>query len=404
MCTTVAASGCEPERPGRERGERSGDRRTLVQRDGTRGFHGSSNVAEHPRSWHRRPVTRHVIASLAMMMLAACQSPPSSSSQATPDPEVEAVEIEAPVPTPTKQPTPNHSGPPLGSTRVYLVAGEQHDRLVRFDERGAAILQTATLGAIAELFEGPDAAVYVRSSSALHRLDGEQLVEVVRFPAEISPVHHLALGRDGSMWVVADQGIGVRTGETWQLTALAELELDSSTKLAFDSEQMLWAVAPRRALYRENDRWLAAQTELLGPDLALLHPLGSPVGRVHVSNNHLITRLGKQNFDSVVIDGKTRVRYTADLDIAPDGYACVATEGCDLACANAKPPTIIWRFPGKQYTCETVYAIGVEASHRVWVASPAGLSLILPERSAHQFTVAEHPLLAGPVTDMVVVD
>lgn len=265
-------------------------------------------------------------------------------------------------------------------------------------------MPTRTSSPIADLFEGPDDAVYVRDQIALHRIEGEQLVEVVRFPAQISPVHHLALGRDGSMWVVAEQGIGVRTDDTWQLTPLAELELDSSAKLAFDSEQILWAVAPRRALYREHDRWLPAPTELLGPEYTLLHPLGSPVGRVHVSNDHLLTRLGKSNFDSVVIDAKTRVSYTADLDIAPDGYACVATPGCDLACANAVPPTIIWRFPGKQYACESIYEIAVEASHRVWVASPAGLSLILPDRDVHQFTVAEHPLLAGPVTQMVAVE
>jgi hypothetical protein len=125
---------------------------------------------------------------------------------------------------------------------------------------------------------------------------------------------------------------------------------------------------------------------------------------VHVSNNHLLTRLGKDNFDSVIIDFKTRVPHTADLDIAPDGYACVATDSCDIACANAKPPTIIWRFPGKDYACESLYELGVEASHRVWVASATGLSLILPERDVHEFTLAEHPLLAGPITHMVVVD
>jgi hypothetical protein len=347
-----------------------------------------------------------VSAILAALTLAACQAPPSASTQrAKPEPvkpEVQAARVDPPAPTPP--PESQSPAPPLGSTRVYLVAGEQRDRLVRFDEQGAALLSTATLGPITDLFEGPDAAVYVLGASALHRLDGEQLVEVMRFPAEIGVVHHLALGRDGSTWVVADQGIGARTGDAWQLTPLDRLGLDSTAKLAFDSEQRVWAVAPQRALHHENDRWLPAPTELLGPGLALLNPQGSPVGRVHVSNHHLLTRLGTENFDSVVIDGKTRVSYTADLDIAPDGYACVATEGCDLACANAKPPTIIWRFPAKEYACESVYEIAVEASHRVWVASPTGLSVVLPERSAHQFTVAEHPLLAGPITQMVVVD
>lgn len=344
-------------------------------------------------------------------MLAACQAPPATPSSTTTTqakPDVEApVPDPAPIAKPQPQPTTATTPPPpLGSTRVYLVAGDRGDQIIRFDEHGAASLPSHASSAIEDLFEGPDGVVYLRDRDALHRIEGEQLTEVVRFPAEIHPVHHLTLGRDGSMWVVSDQGIGVRTDadDTWKLTSLAELELDSAAKLAFDTEQTLWAVGPRRALYRENDSWLPAPTELLAPEYALLNPLGSPVGRVHVSNHHLLTRLGKQNFDSVVIDGKTRVSYTADLDIAPDGYACVATEGCDLACANDKPPTIIWRFPSKNYNCESVYEIAVEASHRVWVASPQGLSLILPEREVHQFTVAEHPLLAGPVTDMVVVD
>jgi ligand-binding sensor domain-containing protein len=356
------------------------------------------------------PSHRHAISSFAALMLAACQAPPSTpstSTQAKPD-------VDAPAPSQTpvakSQPQPPPATtppPPLGSTRVYLLIGDrgdQGDQIVRFDEHGAASLPSHTSSAFEDLFEGPDGAVYVRDRDALHRIEGEQLIEVVRFPAEINPVHHLTLGRDGSIWVVSEQGIGVRTDDAWKLTTLAELELDADTKLAFDSEQTLWAVGPRRALYREHDSWLPAPTELLAPEYALLNPVGSPVGRVHVSNHHLLTRLGKQNFDSVVIDGKTRVSYTADLDIAPDGYACVATEGCDLACANDKPPTIIWRFPSKNDTCESVYEIAVEASHRVWVASPQGLSLILPERDVHHFTVAEHPLLAGPVTEMVVVD
>lgn len=309
----------------------------------------------------------------------------------------------APDETPQAKPTPHSAPPPLGSTRVYLVVGERGDRIVRFDERGAASLPTTTTGAIADLFES-GTTVYVRDPNALYRIEGEQLLEVVRFPAELGVVHHVALGRDGSMWVVAEKGIGTRSGDAWRLTPLAELGLDSTTKLAFDSEQTLWAVAPRHALYREGERWIPAQLELLGPDYTLQNPIGSPVGRVHVSNHHLLTRLGKESFDSVVIDFKTRVSYTADLDIAPDGYACVATPSCDVGCANAIPPTIIWRFPGKDYACKSVYELAVESSHRVWVASPTGLSLILPERDVHQFTLAEYPALAGPITHMVVAD
>jgi hypothetical protein len=357
------------------------------------------------------PPKRCALASLAALALTACQAPPSTgtSTRAKPQPHVEAVSAVQTPPAQASQPPP----PALGSTRVYLVIGNE---IVRFDERGAATLSTDTPRVIADLFEGPDAAVYVRDASALHRIEGEQLVEVLRFPAEIGTVHHLALGRDGSTWVVADQGVGMRTGDTWKLTSLAELELDSSAKLAFDSEQILWVVAARRALYRDGERFIAAPVEMLAPGYALLNPLGSPVGPVHVSNHHLLTRLGKESFESVVIDAKTRVSYIADLDIAPDGYACVATDTCALACANSTPPTIIWRFPvkakgrggaseqGKGYSCESVYELGVEASHRVWVASPKGLHLVLPDREAHEFSVAEHPLLAGSVTHMVVVE
>jgi hypothetical protein len=365
----------------------------------------AKTIAAHVHAWHRWPVPlrhRHAIASLAALALAACQAPPSTTARAEQETDVvvpETISAQAPAETPQAKPTP----PPLGSTRVYLVVGEQGDRIVRFDERGAASLPTTTTGAIADLFES-EGAVHVRDQAALYRIEGEQLLEVLRFPAELGVVHHVALARDGSVWVAAESGIGTHTGDAWQLTPLAELGLDRTTKLAFDSEQSLWAVAPRQALYREGERWIPAQLELLAPEYTLLNPVGSPVGRVHVSNHHLLTRLGKTNFDSVVIDFKTRVSYTADLDIAPDGYACVATPSCDLACANATPPTIIWRFPGKDYACESLYEIGVEASHRVWVASSSGLSLILPERDVHEFTLAEYPALAGPVTHMVVQD
>lgn len=376
----------------------------------TRRFQGDRNiVAPHPRRWHRRRVTppdRHALSSLAALLLAACQAPPSTTANTKGN-----VEHTAPAPTPTT-PTPttpqppraSPPPPPLGATRVYLVSRDPGDRIVRFDQHGAASLPTRTSSAIQDLFEGPHGTVYVRDREALYQVEGEQLLEVVRFPAEIGSVHHIALGLDDSMWVVADQGIGPRIDDAWQLTPLTELELDSQAKLAFDSELTLWAVAPRRALYRENDRWLPAPLELLGAEYTLLNPLGSPVGRVHVSNDHLLTRLGKTNFDSVVIDGKTRVPYTADLDLAPDGYACVATQDCNLACANAIPPTIIWRFPAAKYACTSVDEIAVEASHRVWVASSTGLSLILPDRDVHEFTVAEHPLLAGPITHMVVAE
>lgn len=290
---------------------------------------------------------------------------------------------------------------------MYLLAGESPQRLVRFDERGAATLPTSA--AITDLFEGPNDTVYVRDQAALHRVvtdatGADQLLEVVRFPPEILPVRHLAIGPSDSIWVVTETAIAERTADGWKLAPLAKLELPNTARLAFDVEQTLWAVAPERALYLQDGRWLAPPLELLETGFALLNPLGSPVGRVHVSNNHRLTRLGKQDFESVIIDYKNRVPHVADLDIAPDGYACVATEACDLGCANHTPPTIIWTFPGKDYACDSLHELAVEASHRVWVASQAGLSLVLPDREVHEFSIAEHPELAGPITAMVVVE
>ena len=348
-----------------------------------------------------------VLVGVAALALAACEAPPSSTTKATP----KKVDAKAPIqtPAPSAPPTPQKASPDtqrptLGSTRLYLLAGDSPRRLVRFDEAGAANLPTSL--AIEHLFEGPDNGVYVHDAAALHRIAGDQLEEVVRFPAELGPVHHVVLGRDQSMWIVAGESIGERTGDTWKLTPLAELQLDHTTRLAFDSDQTLWAVAPKRALYREAGSWLPAPVELLATNFELRNPIGSPVGRVHVTNNYLITRIGKQDFDSVVIDAKTRVPYMADLDIAPDGYACSANASCQLACANAIPPTIIWRFPLKlqTYACDTVHELAVEASHRVWVASSSGLSLIMPDREVHEFSVAEYPALAGPITDMVAVE
>jgi hypothetical protein len=90
-------------------------------------------------------------------MLAACQAPPSTSSsttttQATPDVEAPVVNP-APIAKPQPQPPPATTPPPpLGSTRVYLAAGERGDQIIRFDEHGAASLPSHTSSAIADLF------------------------------------------------------------------------------------------------------------------------------------------------------------------------------------------------------------------------------------------------------------
>lgn len=289
-------------------------------------------------------------------------------------------------------------------TRLVLAIGDQ---LRRVDGRGAVTLDDHAHGEILDVLEGPGGKLYVRDAAALHELRDDRLVELLRFEDAILPVHDVAVDAGGRPWVVSDAGVGPHTDGGWQLTPLAELELDASAEIAFDHEGTAWLAKAGRALYREQDQWKPTEISWLGGIDTFRNAVGSPVGRVHVSNHHLMTRLGKGDFDSVVVDPKLALDYSADLDIAPDGYACVATADCHIACANAVPPTIIWRFVADRYACEQVEQIAVDAKHRVWVVSTTHLSLLDVddrEKPAKEWSRSELPALDGAVRQLVVVD
>lgn len=347
-----------------------------------------------------------------MIVATACQAPPSKSlpSETTtaaeqPEPSAEASQASPPAaepPSPALRPPKLLSGF-VGTGALWLGFA---DRAVRYDTSGFATLP-APGGELLELFEGPDGKPYLRTADAVYRLDADAPIELLRFDDAIRSVHQLALARDLSAWVLSDAGIGKLGAQPKTFTPLAELELDANARLAFDHEGTLWAVAERQALYLDDKRWIPTQVSLLGDNLHFGRTLSSAVGRVHVTNHHLMTRLGKGDYDSIVMDHKLALDYSADLDIAPDGYACVATSRCDVACANAVPPTSIWRFAYHRYSCKQIEAIAVDADHRVWVASPSHLSLLepnAPDRKAREIPREQLPELAGVVRDMIVVD
>ena len=71
----------------------------------------------------------------------------------------------------------------------------------------------------------------------------------------------------------------------------------------------------------------------------LLNPIASPIGPVHTTNGKKLTRLGKTSLESVLVETKELISYTADLDISADGHAGLTTGACDLARVNPIPPT-----------------------------------------------------------------
>jgi hypothetical protein len=306
-------------------------------------------------------------------------------------------------PTEERATPPQTEPPPADAVGSLLLVVEGETKgIVELDEGGTRWVPGSSEREIVDVFIGPGRVVHVLEGRSLQTIEDGRWRELASFVNE--PVRSLALSDEGELWTITDAGVGVRVGDGWERTPLAELgfEPDTDTKLAIDHEQTVWVVGPRRAVYRGGASWVAVDMALLEPQTTFSNPVASPVGRVHVNNGHRLTRIGKHDFDSVLIDPTRQQVYTA-LSISSDGYAAVATASCDLGRANPQPPTLIWRFSANDYACRELEAIALDARRRIWVASREGLSVVEDDRRVHEYPAGTFAELSGPVRQMLVV-
>ena len=283
---------------------------------------------------------------------------------------------------------------------IYFVINTRG--LVKLDESGATLLQPAGQHNISDLFMGPDGAIYLLTAHSLSRLEGDSLVEVERFElGGVGPVNALALAGDGGMWLSNGEGIGTRVDGEWQMTSYDALGVERSAALAVAADNTVWVIGARALLYREAGSWVPVDPLLLRNLPLFLNATGSALGPVNTTTGHKLTRLGKTALDSVLIDPKQEISYTAALDIAATGHAGLASSACDLVRVNPQPPTSIWRFAGGDYDCQTVEAMALDGRHRFWVASREGLSVIGEDRVVHEYPAGSFAALAGRVSHMV---
>ncbi|WP_181198122.1 hypothetical protein [Enhygromyxa salina] len=281
---------------------------------------------------------------------------------------------------------------------------------MRLDHRGAKVLVDTPARAILDLFIGPEGRVHVLDARSLRELQGDALVEVEGLSLEgVAPVDHVALAKDGAVWVVAGGGVGTRVEGEWEMTPLAELGLEgdaehgAEVEVAIDSEGVVWVVGPRAAFYRAQGQWRPLDLSIIGATPRLLHPTPSALGRVHTTNGAKLSRLHPTQLENVLIETKGSRSYATDLAVSADGYAGLVTRTCDLVRVTPKPPTKIWRLAGTQYACETAEAIAIDARHRFWVASREGLSVVGEDRRVREYPAGSLPALDGRVSEMVVV-
>ncbi|PRQ09819.1 hypothetical protein [Enhygromyxa salina] len=283
---------------------------------------------------------------------------------------------------------------------VYFVINTKG--LVKLDETGTTLLADPERN-ISDLFIGPGGDVFVLDAHSLRKLEADALVEVERFElGRGGPVNALALARDGTVWVSNSEGIGARVDGEWQITSFEQLGVEPSAALAIAADDTVWVIGSRVLLYREAERWVPVDPQLLRNLPLFLNATGSSTGPVNTTTGHKLTRLGKTSLDSVLIDPKEVISYTAALDIAADGHAGLASGACDLVRVNPQPPTSIWRFSGTDYDCQTTEAMALDARHRFWVASREGLSVVDEDRSVHEYPAGSFVELAGRVSHMVV--
>jgi ligand-binding sensor domain-containing protein len=333
--------------------------------------------------------------------VAAVEAKPSASDNAA-DEAQKPVAVE-PAPAATDQtPPPSSALPASGQPgAVYLAINTMG--LVKLDHTGATVLLAKPERNISDLFIGPDGAVYLLDAHSLRRIEADKLIEVERFElGKGGPVNALALARDGNVWISNGEGIGARVDGEWQMTSFEALGVERSAAIAIAADDTVWVIGSRALLYREAEQWVPVDPMLLLNLPMFLNATGSPIGPVNTTTGHKLTRLGKTALDSVLIDPKEVISYTAALDIAADGHAGLASSACDLVRVNPQPPTLIWRFAASDYDCQTAEAMAMDLRHRFWVASREGLSVVAEDRSVHEYPAGSFTAIAGRVSHMVV--
>ncbi|KIG18458.1 hypothetical protein DB30_00743 [Enhygromyxa salina] len=350
----------------------------------------------------------------ALALLCACGAREPANANANAEPAAEAA---TPSPDATPEPTTAEPTPPATDRTakanvtprpdsdqpgaVYFVINTKG--LVKLDGTGTKLLLANPERNISDLFIGPSGEVFMLDAHSLRKLEGDTLVEVERFElGRGGPVNALALARDGTTWISNSEGIGARVDGAWRTTSFEALGVEPSAALAIAADDTVWVIGSRVLLYREADQWIPVDPMLLRTLPLFLNATASPIGPVNTTTGHKLTRLGKTALDSVLIDPKEKISYTAALDIAADGHAGLASSACDLVRVNPKPPTLIWRFAGGDYDCQTAESMAMDARHRFWVASREGLSVVEEDRSVHEYPAGSFADLAGRVSHMVV--
>src|SRR5690606_16174523 len=211
--------------------------------------------------------TTRALLLLALAVFAGCGSDERSSSSVG-----GAVAVEVPPETPRVEREPVIEPPvrePVEPVKVTLLPGADRPGPVylvintrgvaRLDQTGVTLVLDRPERNIQDLFVGPDGAAYLVDARSLRKLEGDAVVEVVRFGFDdVAPVDELALAPDGTIWVTGSRGVGRYQDGRWTIRSREQLGLGFHTDIAVGHDGVVWVASSTKLLRRpvDSDEWI----------------------------------------------------------------------------------------------------------------------------------------------------